>query len=274
MSPSSRRWAVISTNDRHDYLYYAPIVTQQWRRLGFDVFLLYNGSHFDTHPALRMTCALGGHIRRLPFSVGNLHNETYTQVARLFAATFTEIMAAEDMLTTSDVDMLVFQAPPAQLGMVTSWGQDLTCYQHYPICYVSATAGDWLQLFDLTAKDTMATAMDMFVQRWPQYFGEPAKRWVVDQDALTDCINHWRFNARGYVGVDRTLGPDHLLPLGRLDRYNWRYPQGEIVDCHLPKAGYSDDAHEKVTTLFRYLNLENVEWINSYREEYVRGMKS
>jgi hypothetical protein len=265
------KWAVISTNDQPDYLYCAPIVTWQWRRLGYEVLLLHHGDQPRSHPALAMTARLGGHLFDLPpgpWSGGD--GATYCQVSRLLAATLTEIIQPDDMLTTSDVDMLVFREPPATAGAITSWGHDLTSFGHYPICYVSAQARDWLELFGLTAGDTLGSAMERFVARWPGYFA-PETRWTIDQDALTACIDEWRRPGRGaYVGEDRTIEPESFLPLGRLDRFDWRYPAGPIIDCHLPRDPCGAEAHARLAELFARLGLSaETGWVDEYRSDFI-----
>jgi hypothetical protein len=171
--------------------------------------------------------------------------------------------------------MLVFRAPPVSAGAVTCWGHDLTAFKHYPICYVSARARDWLELFGLGPADTMASAMEKFLARWPGYFAAPAARWTIDQDALTDCIDAWRGQAgRSYVGQWRGVEPDTFLPLGRLDRYDWRYPAGEILDCHLPRDGYSADADTKVRALYTRLGLATeASWLATYRAAFLAAEK-
>jgi len=264
------RWAVISANDEPGYLYYAPIVTWQWRRLGYRVLLLHHGHQPSSHPALTTTAEVGGEIVELPSGPGSEQSATYCQVSRLLAATLSDRVAPDDMLTTSDVDMLVFQAPPATPGAITTWGHDLTAHNHYPICYVSAQAHNWLALFGLGADDSIESAMERFVARWPGYFGPPETRWTIDQEALTAYINEWRGSGRPYVGQDRTIEPGSFLALGRLDRYGWRYPAGAIIDCHLPRDGHGQEAHARVRELFARLGLAaESEWITRYRREFL-----
>jgi hypothetical protein len=112
--------------------------------------------------------------------------------------------------------------------------------------------------------------MGRFVSRWPGYFGPPETRWTVDQESLMACIDDWRRSGRPYVGEDRTIEPGSFLPLGRLDRFDWRYPCGPILDCHLPRPGHGEEAHARIRELYARLGLAGEsEWMTDYRRRFL-----
>ena len=122
---------ILSTDDNKDYLGYLPYVQVAWNLLGWNTLTFYIGDK-------DLQSSKENRIIKLN-AIEGFRNATVLQVSRLFGAKHTE-----GFIMTSDVDMLPLSDywKPNQNSW-TVYGEDLTNYKHYPICYISAPQNKW-----------------------------------------------------------------------------------------------------------------------------------
>lgn len=228
-----RKVAVISTNDNPDYLFYLPVVTEGWFKLGYDVCLFYLGSAENKQLTLALEYVEDiqsnyQHRFTIHFinSIPDIDDVTLIQCSRLFAACFDR--SDKTRFITGDVDMLVKKDIFQDNGTIDVYGHDLTGFQHVPMCYVSATAERWAEFMEINGEETVYENMQRIIKAEPIHNTD--RKWCTDQEILTKKLNRVFYHSH-HRGVE----PHGFLPLGRLDRYNWKQPEGEVIDIHLPR---------------------------------------
>jgi hypothetical protein len=267
--------AIVSTNYDPKYVFFMPIMAWAWNKLGV-------GVHFIVPSPFRIGGnALFEYVRRNTF-VGKTkeqtsisifdaptenHEVTYTQVSRLFAAADTSI-PDDEILITSDIDMLVFQVPPHDLnGVFSVFGADLVPPRQFPMCYVTATAAAWRKVF--VKGRTLQECLDdaLAAENCQNMRGN---LWCRDQEilhneiTLTESILY--FN-RAYEGTQ--------FATHRVDRDNHFWEQnllnsgGGLVDAHLWRPGYTEENTEKIIRLLEIMYpLDSFHWVREYAAEF------
>ena len=205
---------ILSTNDHTDYISYLPYVQKAWNYFGWNTLTFYLGNQ-----NLKST-DLNTIVKIQP--INGYRDETVVQVSRLFGAQYTQ-----GLVMTSDVDMMPLSNywKPSDKEW-TVYGEDLTNYKHYPICYISAPDYLWNQL--ITEK-SIEELLNKYKQSKSNSFDE---WWYVDQDIITERL--------------RPLNPKTInrgnsfsgIAKGRIDRIAWNQTKElqEIkIDAHMPR---------------------------------------
>lgn len=230
-----RKVAVLSTNDFTDYLFYLPVVTEGWFKLGYDVCLFYLGEADDK----RLTLALEyvedlqkDYNRRFTIhfikSVEGVDDITLIQCSRLFAACFDT--SDKTRFITGDIDMLVKKDIFQDNGTIDVYGHDLTNFGHIPICYISMTADRWAEVMGIDPQTSFYENAQRIITADPSHNSTLNHvKWATDQEIITKLLKPYF-----YYNHERGTEQGSFLPKGRLDRYNWKYPE-EIIDVHLPR---------------------------------------
>jgi len=277
--------AIISTNYEPTYLFFAPITAWAWKKLGVDVrFLMPFGKIGVPEKYLNQSQIIGKRLFELvlrnitqtehnkDLSVKILeftpptenHEVTYTQVSRLFAAADTSIPDNE-ILITSDCDMLVFQVPPHDLnGVFSVFGADLVPPKQFPMCYVTATAAAWRKVFvkgralQECLDDALAAENSIHMR---------SDLWCRDQELLYNGINLSEgilyFN-RAYEGTQFATKRYDRDDAYLLDRLSF-----DTVDFHCPRPGYEEKNFEIILKVLQYhYPLDSFDWVREYAAEF------
>lgn len=209
-----KKTVVLSTNDNSDYISYLPHVQKAWNYFGWNTLTFYLGNQ-----NLKST-DLNTIVKIQP--INGYRDETVVQVSRLFGA-----QHARGLVMTSDVDMMPLSNywKPSD-NEWTVYGEDLTNYKHYPICYISAPDYLWNQL--ITEK-SIEELLNKYKQSKSNSFDE---WWYVDQDIITERLRPLN---------PKTINRGNSLPRmakGRIDRIDWNQTKElqEIkIDAHMPR---------------------------------------
>lgn len=274
-----RKIAVVSTNDNDDYLFYLPIVSWAWAKLGWGI-VFYKPWDYNKrfNLAIETSCSVVPHQLLWNYSpyptpdypLNKVRDETMAQCSRLYAANMGG-MQDDDLIMTSDVDMLPLSDYWRGLpDAITCYGRNLSDV-HFPICYIQASRKNWVEIMNLSGD----TYKDMFrdLKEFSQSQSDiKEEAWCVDQDLITDRLNKQALNR-----VDRPISPYTGYPVGRVDRSAWErsLEQSERIDAHLPRAGYTDENFAKVKALIKecFLVEENeICWMDEYRKKYISLM--
>lgn len=257
---------VISVNENEQYLFYLPLVVWAWRKIGWEPIVLVSGTEKQSLPFL-LAVNRSVHSHEL-WKVGPIEgygSDTIAQVSRLYAACL--YGHKDDYLMTSDVDMLplsdYWKFDPEK---ITVWGHDLTNFQHIPICYVGMKRTRWVEVMGLSSH-LYNLMMKRDLDAMPNAKSEDSvKRWVVDQDLITDRINSVafvkHFEPRGTLPTG--------YPIGRVDRSSWSLDHPQFIDCHMLRDIWSNPEHLARTMLLLYKVWpeENFSWFLEYVEEF------
>lgn len=256
--------AIVSSTHDSKYLFFLPIITWCWNKLGVDVicFMPYAGVNIDLSQLISWNTK-GDNMIYL-FKAPEHKEATYAQCARLYAACID--LPEDEVIITSDIDMALFQIP-SYIGGFTVVGSDLTPLKQYPICYLSATVKEWRNTFLINGRSYQQCLDDLLGHIEASNFR--GNYWSKDQEeaynkiVVNPTVNHVpRSNGSNQFATKRVDRDDSYWE----DRLNY-----DVIDAHLWRPGYSDENFPKIMKLlkFFYPN-EDFTWLENYRNEYIR----
>lgn len=252
-----KKYIILSVNDNPKYLFWVPLTCWAWRKIGWEPILFYNGgwAYEDLMPA----DAPGTVDLR---DIDGYQPETITQVSRLYGS-----CVADGYLMTGDIDMIPLSDywKPDE-NKLTVYGRDLTDY-HYPICYIGMDSDKWKEVMNIDGDDYQYY-MQRDLMAMPQAkSSDKVKRWVTDQDLITERINASHFTPeRVDRGTDKRTG----YPIGRVDRSHWTLNHGVFIDAHLPHDILTSDQSFKnvIELLHSVWPKEDWKWFVNYYKEF------
>lgn len=222
------KYVILSTDSSKEYFELLPLVCYSWKKLGYSPVVLAVNTSYSTYQLLKKHCS----SKILHISgMANVRDSTMSQLWRLFAYKGFE---DDDVLLTSDADMVIGKDIFTHEGDIVSYGFDLTGRSEIPICYVKATAKKWEELMGEFTIPEKA-----YSEKWEDY-------WSVDQQLLTQRAKEYGFDKIKFV--DRGNNNKHGLPTGRWDRHDWQHIPADIIDVHMKRNDF--DAQIQV---FKYL---------------------
>lgn len=270
--------AIISTTYNNTYLYFLPIVTWCWNKLGVDVICFmpklvhYEKGQEGLDVAKRIKLVedtvmnhCSSKINMLVYFDAPEHKEaTYAQCSRLYGACLD--LPEDEVLITSDIDMATLKVPQYISGF-TITGTDLVPQGQYPICYISAKVKDWRNAFELYEK-TYQQCLDETIGK-EECENMRGNLWCRDQETAFNKINL----TQEVNYIPRSNGQNQFAQ-NRVDRddTNWRsYLNENLIDAHLWRDGFTDENHANIMELLTtmYPN-DSFEWLNNYRNEYLK----
>lgn len=198
------KYVIISSNGHPDYEWYIPIVRWAWKKLGWETIVMR------------------------PIEIKPYREVTITQCIRLYAACDKLIFNDDDLIMTSDADMIplsnYWNPDPEK---ITTYGHDLTGFKHVPICYIAMSAARWRKVMNLEGSIEFCLNRDLKLSKAKSFF--KWRWWYVDQDIITERLSHFSVSK-----INRGIEPGSYLPLGRMDRAGMKYPS-TLIDFHAPK---------------------------------------
>ena len=209
------RTVVISSNDNPNYIDCLPYVQKAWNKLGWNTLTFYLGNKAinSTHQNKIVKIKKVKHYR----------DSTVLQVYRLFGAKY-----AKGLLMTSDVDMLpISNYWQPQEDNFTVYGEDLTGYRHFPMCYISAPSELWEKIIP---EKSIEELLNKYNCARSKEFND---WWYTDQQIITE-----RLKPLNPIKINRGKNKYNLAK-GRVDRCNWQNTleiDDKKIDAHLIKA--------------------------------------
>jgi hypothetical protein len=262
-----KKYIVLSVNDNPGYLIHVPLVFWAWKKIGWQPIVFYHGEKNKIYNHVLNACD----VRPFYLIDHGYKSETVTQVSRLYASCIAE---EKSYLMTGDIDMMPLSDYWHPLGFVniTAWGHDLTGFVHYPICYIGMTKETWDHVMNIDP--TSDCDYNHFIKRdldtLPQAKSEnKTKRWVTDQDLITERINNSGISVHRIKRGTKKNG----YAKGRVDRSAWNInEEGPLIDCHMFQDIHVNEDHYNKTLqlLYKVWPNEDFKWY----EDYVKGFKA
>jgi hypothetical protein len=260
-----KRYIVLGVNENPKYLYYLPLVTWGWYKLGWLPIIFHPSWNHQYDQVERLAfrnipiyCQEEGKIAPIN-KIDGYKSETISQVSRLYGA----CQINDAYLMTSDVDMLPLSDYWfANIGLIDCYGRDLTDY-HYPICYIGMESYLWRKVMWIPDHPGYPTIpMNTFLERDLRH---QKNMWGLDQDLITERLVKYQIN-RIDRGTDKRTG----YPLGRVDRSNWRLDHDQLIDAHLPHDILTNDKsfHKVMELLHTVWPKEDFKWFTQYHKEF------
>lgn len=262
--------AVVSTTYDDKYLFFLPIITWCWNKLGVDVICFMPiWRTQDQIKNMVVTNALKGMKCDIGYFDCPPHKEaTYAQCSRLYAAALD--LPEDEVIITSDVDMGIFSLPyyvktcANKSVSFTVHGVDLVPTQQLPMCYIVAPSKLWREAFD-TSKGFQKCLDDLLGHIECESFR--GNYWGADQEQAYLKIKDNVF------GVHRARRGTQFA-MNRVDRddINWRsYLGPDLIDAHLWRPGYTEENFANILELLQTQYPEdNFQWMIDYRNEYIK----
>lgn len=274
----------LSANENPLYLFYLPLTCWAWNKLGWIPFVIlvrdeYPSKNEKIFDFVNKSIQSGTtyYIDARAAIQHGYKTETIAQLSRLYAAL--EI-GDRDYLLTGDADMIplsdywkfVFTEFPSLYG----W--DLTEYNHMPICYIGMTKKLWLQTMELSQYDSMNVVVHCDLINIPNSKSEDkTKRWVIDQDFITEKINkYWPLDKFKHVTNTPRGVYKNGYPIGRVDRSAWSHAHNIYIDCHAPHDILTnEESRAKLLHLLKFIwPNEDFKWWENYQKEFLELLKT
>lgn len=264
--------AVVSTTYDSKYLFFLPIITWCWHKLGVNVFctMPYLDGEFANEKMDCINDALSK-VGLAPtysgFDAPEHKRATYAQCSRLYAAcsgTFYQ----NEYLISSDIDMALFKLPITNFvdEKFQILGTDLVPQWQYPVCYCGATVKVWREVFNLKGK--------YFQQCLDELLGDiecenmRGNYWGKDQEELWNKISQTE-----RVELPRAR-PGTQFASNRYDRddaYLLDRLSLDTIDYHMPRPGYEEKAFNQIMTVLKFhYPYDDFAWLENYRTEYMK----
>lgn len=283
--------AVISTTYDNNYLFFLPLVTWCWNKIGVDVICFmpysdYTGSEAKNQvPAQIIRDTLAKYNLRCElhyFNAPEHKKATYAQCSRLYAACLD--LPENEILIIGDVDMALFKLPDyignhntfsfnkirdewesgKSSEVFSIFGYDLVPDNQYPMCYISAPVKQWRRAIDATK--TYQQHLDLLLgDLEAQHFR--GNFWGKDQETAFQLLKDAGTKAllnrarEGTQFASKRYDRDDAYILDRLNP--------DTIDFHMNRPGYEEKNFEIILTILKYhYPDENFDWLVKYTEEY------
>ena len=257
------KFVVNATNANLFYAYFVPIVSFQWKRMGYFPVTLLLGTEAEWS-VLPKTKFVYDHIRQqstiIPIArISGFKDSTIIQTSRIFVSAFE--FAPDDYILTSDADMIPlskqwFNQQDFNKNLHI-FGADAYARKRFPICYLGANAATWRGMMGIHANSIQAAmgAMDRGRDNWNY------DELLVTEKILGNPIYHTSCQL-----IDRgwTSGRAHR----RLDRDAWDWHnQTDLIDAHSPRPGYIHWA--TLEPVFKaYCTEDDFNYLKQYTESF------
>jgi len=275
--------AVISTTYDDKYLYFLPIVTFLWNKLGVDVICFaprFDGERQDINNKMLLVLELfcKNHKNRIEYFSASEHKEaTYAQCSRLYGACLD--LPEDEVLITSDIDMGVFNSDYLKQKLATFdiFGTDLVPVGQYPMCYISATVRNWRLIMGIGYHNDKNG--NRYLKTYQQCLDElvgviecqdfRGNQWSLDQDTAFKAIGRITHMASHYHLRAKEGTQFSTLRYDRDDSYILDMLSPDTIDYHMNRPGYEDKNFETILTILKYhYPLEDFTWLETYNQQY------
>jgi len=262
--------AVISSTYDSKYLYFLPIVTYCWNKLGVGVICFMPKLTADVNDN-KKTDLLLSVVRENKLSVkcyefdAPEHKEaTYSQCSRLYGACLD--LPEDEVLIIADVDMALFHIPYHMENheVFEIFGHDLVPENQYPMCYISASVKQWRRAIDHTK--TYQEHLDLLLGHieCESFVGN---YWGKDQETAFSLLK----DAGTKVLTNRAKEGTQFSTLryDRDDSFILDRLSPDTIDFHMNRPGYEDKNFEIILTILKYhYPNDDFQWLIDYTQKY------
>lgn len=257
--------AIISSTYDDKYIYFLPIVTYCWNKLGVDVICFMPQPKSDEENIKLNLCleSIGwaNSKNEIEFFTAPEHKEaTYAQCARLYGACLD--LPEDEILIIGDVDMAMFKVPPYE-GGITIFGSDLVPDGQFPMCYASGTVKEWRKAMALDGKTYQQCLDELLGEIECEHMR--GNYWGKDQQTIWEntkdvAIKIPRARPGTQFAANRYDRDDSFL----LDRLS-----PDTIDYHMPRPGYEDGNFNQILNVLKYhYPSDDFGWLINYTEKY------
>jgi len=269
--------AIISTTYSDTYLYFLPIVTFCWNKLGVDVIcflptMKFNGEQDKLDLIIYYQQLLNLKIEMCPFEAPEHKEATYAQCSRLYGACLD--LPEDEQLIISDIDMGFFSKnyiQDAVPDIIDIYGADLVPDGQFPMCYLSGYAKTWREII---GKGTYQEHLDNLLGDI-ECENMRGNYWSKDQQTIWELLTKASNETNNIDFIThKRARPNTQFADHRVDRddINWRaYVNDELIDSHLWRDGFTEQNHANIMELMKMkFPNEDFTWLDNFRKEYLK----
>jgi len=278
--------AVISSTYDDKYLFYLPITSWVWNKLGISVvcYMPYlenpeenDRVHLITDTKLKNNIQLS----YKGFEAPEHKRATFAQVVRLFAATDVNY-PPEATIISSDIDMLCFGSIFKEVndGEIHLIGADLLedSMKQIPMCYIAMPVNKWRNVMGMWQSDGvnehgqrighLKTHQECLDETIGKIESQDFRgcQWSFDQN-----LAHSKINGNAVIKHSRAKMPERFAT-NRIDRDDFYWEERiapTIIDYHCHRPGYTDENFEKILKVIQYFYPEDdLTWMKEYQQAY------
>lgn len=255
--------SVISSTYDNTYLFFLPIVSWCWGKLGAETICFMPEP--DRNESIKLDMCREYTDAKLRFFKAPQHKKaTYAQCARLYGGKLG--LDYSEVLITGDIDMAVFNLPEEVVRpkLPTIFGSDLVPEGQYPMCFASATAKDWIMLTG-SAESYQFALNDLLSDECENFRGN---MWARDQETLYKLLQGF-----DHIKIPRARPGTGFASLryDRDDAYILERLSPDTIDFHMNRPGYEDSNFNIIMTILQYhYPNEDFTWLTEYREQYLK----
>ncbi len=266
--------AILSTTYDNQYLFFLPITTWAWNKLGIDVVCFIPDDCGDVvrqrrRRVMRNYFQSQGNNRFAVYNCPKDKEATYAQCSRLYGAAL-PLFQDDEVLITGDIDMAVFNRGYFNQfndGYVHVAGADLVPENQYPICFIGMPAKIWREVMNIPLGVSAQEKLDDLLGAIEcEHFR--GNLWSKDQETIFNALK----KSDELVFEHLRAAPGTQFATRRADRDGWpeAIPPG-IIDAHMKRPGYTEDNFKSILDLFQTMYPDdNFDWMIDYRNEYVK----
>ena len=271
-----KKVAMLSVNNNPDYLFVLPLVAMSWSLQGFTPFIVFNDEGEEDEKSKRLRDLVkhtidknmdAYHVNVSYSSTIEANKSLFTQCIRLYMPLLVMGEIGEEVYAiVGDADMFIgssFLYRDTQPENVNVFGFDLTGKSQVPMCYVGMSTEKWLEVMKYNGWSIYENMTRDVENYKPADTKDWEKNWGIDQQIITEKLKEYGFNRINFF--DRGTDSNNSgLPMGRLDRYNWQYPQSEIHDAHLLRNPTNKDNFFKLMDMCHAIYNRDWSWVTDY----------
>lgn len=268
--------AIISMTYSDTYLYFLPITTFLWNKLGVDVICFMPRLNYENDKKYGLVQYYNWlHDNSLKncqvhfFDAPEHKQATYAQCSRLYGACLD--LPEDEVLCIGDVDMGVFNLNWLNNGLTTGndmtiLGADLVPEKQIPMCYISGDVKEWRNTFELHGKTYQQCLDELLGDIECESFR--GNYWGKDQETAYKMIDK---NCSAAYYLDRSNGQNQFAQnrYDRDDSYILDRLNPDTIDFHMNRPGFEDGNFNIILTILKYhYPNEDFTWLINYTNEY------
>lgn len=263
--------AVTSVTGDDKYLFFLPLITFCWEKLGVDVICFAPKRLFEDERFKLAWEYCNGHASIYPFKCTENQEITYAQCARLYAAAIPDLNQDEGLIST-DIDMAVFSKDLlAKSEAVQLFGADLLEGEPmFPMCYCSCDVSQWWYFMRIGLRTYQECLDDLLKHIDVEHM--KGNYWCKDQETLYAKLTESALRLEKH---SRAKLPERFATkrIDRDDAYFMERLHPDTIDYHLHRPGTDEQNFKNIMKVFQYFYSENLGWMIEYRNKYVELIK-
>ncbi len=260
------RKAIYSTNNRQDYIFFAPLTGLMWRHVAnYEPIILAINEEKENDKRFEWTLNFCRNLNMEVITINTFEKrnpQTIAQTCRLVAAASNGLN--EQYMLTSDADMWPMEHQwfnQNQDKEVDIYNANAYDNKKYAMCYIGMKANQWRKILDIH-ENNIEDATKKLLESLPANASSD-DNWNFDEKIFYDKITRWN----GYPNRC------NLIPKtgNRLDRSSWNYTSSaKFIDAHLLRPGFWPENWKKLRQVLNDKIKDQMSIVDEFYKEFIK----